>query len=56
LIGFCSILFPPPKERCRILYVSPLKALAVDVEKNLQAPIEGVFAGGRTPWPFVPSP
>src|SRR4051794_34076661 len=25
------------KKRCRVLYVSPLKALAVDVEKNLRA-------------------
>ena len=28
---------PPAKERCRVLYVSPLKALAVDVERNLRA-------------------
>src|SRR3954470_12939525 len=29
---------PPedPKHRCRVLYVSPLKALAVDVERNLR--------------------
>jgi ATP-dependent helicase Lhr and Lhr-like helicase len=33
---------PPAKERCRILYVSPLKALAVDVERNLRAPIAGI--------------
>ncbi len=25
-----------PKRRCRVLYVSPLKALAVDVERNLR--------------------
>src|SRR5882672_6776269 len=30
---------PRPAERCRVLYVSPLKALAVDVERNLRAPI-----------------
>ncbi len=35
---------PPKKERCRILYVSPLKALAVDVERNLRAPIAGIAA------------
>ncbi len=29
---------PPARERCRVLYVSPLKALAVDVERNLRAP------------------
>jgi ATP-dependent Lhr-like helicase len=28
--------------RCRVLYVSPLKALAVDVERNLRAPIAGI--------------
>jgi ATP-dependent Lhr-like helicase len=34
---------PPPKlERCRALYISPLKALAVDVERNLRAPLEGI--------------
>jgi ATP-dependent helicase Lhr and Lhr-like helicase len=29
-------------DRCRVLYVSPLKALAVDIEKNLRAPIAGI--------------
>nr|WP_041540114.1 ATP-dependent helicase [Catenulispora acidiphila] len=35
---------PPsePKRRCRVLYVSPLKALAVDVERNLRAPLAGL--------------
>jgi ATP-dependent Lhr-like helicase len=35
---------PPPTaaERCRVLYVSPLKALAVDVERNLRAPLVGL--------------
>ncbi|MGY1743205.1 MULTISPECIES: ATP-dependent helicase [unclassified Blastococcus] len=36
---------PPPAEevrRCRVLYVSPLKALAVDVERNLRAPLTGI--------------
>ena len=38
------LLFEPaPKaERCRVLYVSPLKALAVDVERNLRAPLAGI--------------
>ncbi|WP_093158794.1 ATP-dependent helicase [Saccharopolyspora antimicrobica] len=30
------------KHRCRVLYVSPLKALAVDVERNLRAPLAGI--------------
>ncbi|WP_399217230.1 ATP-dependent helicase [Streptomyces sp. SAJ15] len=36
---------PPPaeaKRRCRVLYVSPLKALAVDVERNLRSPLTGI--------------
>src|SRR5687767_15661730 len=33
---------PPRKERCRVLYISPLKALAVDVERNLRAPLAGI--------------
>ena len=35
---------PDPKHRLRVLYVSPLKALAVDVERNLRAPIAGIAA------------
>src|SRR3954447_21925796 len=39
---------PDAKKRLRVLYVSPLKALAVDVERNLRAPIAGIAAvGGR---------
>ncbi|GAA4120114.1 ATP-dependent helicase [Nocardioides fonticola] len=30
--------------RCRVLYISPLKALAVDVERNLRAPLVGIRA------------
>jgi ATP-dependent Lhr-like helicase len=33
---------PEPEHRCRVLYVSPLKALAVDVERNLRAPLTGI--------------
>ncbi|MFE5857388.1 DEAD/DEAH box helicase [Streptomyces sp. NPDC056500] len=35
---------PPadPKARCRVLYISPLKALAVDVERNLRSPLIGI--------------
>jgi ATP-dependent Lhr-like helicase len=33
---------PSPAQRCRVVYVSPLKALAVDVERNLRAPIAGI--------------
>jgi len=30
------------REGCRIVYVSPLKALAVDVERNLRSPLAGM--------------
>ena len=33
---------PDPQQRCRVLYVSPLKALAVDVQRNLRAPLVGM--------------
>ncbi len=36
---------PPPEDalrRCRVVYVSPLKALAVDVERNLRSPLIGI--------------
>ncbi|MGH3787025.1 MAG: ATP-dependent helicase [Pseudonocardiaceae bacterium] len=31
-----------PARRCRVLYISPLKALAVDVERNLRSPLTGI--------------
>jgi ATP-dependent Lhr-like helicase len=33
---------PAPAQRCRVLYISPLKALAVDIERNLRSPLAGV--------------
>ena len=47
---------PPPegKARTRILYISPLRALAFDVEKNLRAPLAGIrLAAERLGEPFV---
>lgn len=41
---------PRPVERtrrCRVLYVSPLKALAVDVQRNLRAPLAGIGQAAR---------
>jgi ATP-dependent Lhr-like helicase len=32
----------PATRSCRVLYVSPLKALAVDVERNLRTPLTGI--------------
>jgi ATP-dependent Lhr-like helicase len=31
-----------PGQRCRVLYISPLKALAVDIERNLRSPLTGI--------------
>src|SRR5260370_6523122 len=33
---------PVEAERCRVLYVSPLKALAHDVDRNLRSPLVGI--------------
>src|ERR1051326_1315792 len=44
---------PAKAERCRVLYVSPLKALAVDVERNLRSPLAGIAqiaAGKKIPY------
>jgi ATP-dependent Lhr-like helicase len=46
---------PPKDHRTRVLYISPLRALAFDVEKNLRAPIAGVtLAAERLGAPFDP--
>jgi ATP-dependent helicase Lhr and Lhr-like helicase len=34
-------------QRCRVLYISPLKALGVDVERNLRAPLAGLCDQAR---------
>lgn len=39
---------PPKEQRCRVLYLSPLKALAVDVERNLRAPLAGIANVARS--------
>ncbi|HVP63427.1 MAG TPA: crosslink repair DNA glycosylase YcaQ family protein [candidate division Zixibacteria bacterium] len=33
---------PQETERCRVVYVSPIKALTVDVERNLNSPLVGI--------------
>src|SRR5947209_587865 len=33
---------PDPDARCRVLYISPIKALTVDVMRNLLAPLVGI--------------
>src|SRR5437868_10601487 len=45
---------PAKADRCRVMYVSPLKALAVDVERNLRAPLTGIAqAADRQREPYV---
>ena len=40
--------------RTRVLYISPLRALAFDIEKNLRAPLKGIeFAAERLGESFV---
>jgi len=39
------LMFAPQSaelQRCRVVYISPIKALAVDVERNLRAPLVGI--------------
>ena len=38
---------PAKEQRCRVLYISPIKALAVDVERNLRAPLVGIAQAAR---------
>ncbi len=46
LFALDQLMFAPPPEgkQVRVLYISPLKALGVDVERNLRGPIIGVHA------------
>ncbi len=48
---------PAPTERThrtRLLYVSPLRALAVDIEKNLRSPLQGIrLAAERLGQPYT---
>jgi ATP-dependent helicase Lhr and Lhr-like helicase len=44
------LMFTPVQEkaqRCRVLYISPIKALAVDVERNLRAPLVGIAQAAK---------
>ena len=49
----CTTPSPEPKQRTRVLYISPLRALAFDVEKNLRAPLMGIgLAAERLEVPY----
>ena len=41
-------LIAKPAAGCRVLYISPLRALAADVERNLRAPLAGIEQMART--------
>ena len=44
---------PENSRRCKVVYISPIKALAVDVERNLRAPLIGIAqAAQRLNIPF----
>ena len=45
---------PADRERCRMLYISPLKALAYDVERNLRAPLRGIRREAELKGDFLP--
>src|SRR4051795_8786085 len=44
LYGLDQFVARPTHEQTRLVYVSPLKALSYDVEKNLRAPLRGIGA------------
>ena len=58
LCAIDRLLFAPPPESksIRVLYISPLKALAVDVQRNLRSPLVGIQAlaaqRGTTTYPL----
>ena len=42
LAAIDTLAHTQPKERGRVLYISPLKALASDIERNLRSPLVGL--------------
>lgn len=44
---------PPESPRTRLVYVSPLKALSYDIERNLRAPLRGIAAEDPSRMPSV---
>ncbi|HBF26198.1 MAG TPA: DEAD/DEAH box helicase, partial [Actinobacteria bacterium] len=42
LAALDSLAHTPPADRKRVLYISPLKALASDIERNLRSPLIGL--------------
>ncbi|MCX6399391.1 MAG: ATP-dependent helicase [Propionibacteriales bacterium] len=60
LAGIDRLLTTPAPDdklhRTRVLYISPLKALAVDVERNLRAPLTGIRQTAERLHPGQPFP
>ena len=42
--GLANEAIPDAGKRCRVLYISPMKALAYDVDRNLRVPLAGIQA------------
>jgi len=42
--GLANESIPDAGKRCRVLYISPMKALAYDVDRNLRSPLAGIQA------------
>ena len=46
---------PDGAAACRVIYISPLKALAVDVERNLRSPLAGIANMARRAMFAIPA-
>ena len=55
-LWFLDRLMTEPGEGLRVLYVSPLKALNYDVERNLRAPLAGIRATAAAAGIELPAP
>jgi ATP-dependent helicase Lhr and Lhr-like helicase len=55
-LWFLDQLMTEPGEGLRVLYVSPLKALNYDVERNLRAPLAGIRASAAAAGVELPAP
>jgi ATP-dependent helicase Lhr and Lhr-like helicase len=55
-LWFLDRLMTEPGEGLRVLYVSPLKALNYDVERNLRAPLAGIRASAAAAGIDLPAP
>ena len=55
-LWFLDRLMTEPGEGLRVLYVSPLKALNYDVERNLRAPLAGIRASAAAAGVELPAP